>query len=576
MEKVALNADIVDYSRAMADDPVGTVTLVDDYHDLVGKKVAENHGIVTSFVGDNFMAVFDDPMAALRSAISITTSIEERNESGRALKFRMGLDQGPVEERSGDFLGEALNVAARIQAVAPQGGLSVSGRVYQAIDEPALRFHPRGPTALKNIPEPVEIYDFADLPSAGGDTPVSAMRLGSPTIAVLPVHTRPAEEPLLSISDVIRSDIVHALVAVPDLKVIDVRNAAGSGGASARYILESGVTELGGTIHVYVELLDVTTVNVVKVLKWKAELDSITDLSETIATEVARAMQIDLVVGEVAGIYADLEDPIAIEKIYLGWYHLTKGTLEGWTESLQLFSEVAELHPDQSFGHVLYAFAQYLATELGIAPDRDVALERAYEEAQRGLAVGDPTGLAPMVIAAVLLSKGQATDAMEMMEGVSITRPNCDVTYGIEGSVRRYVGEYDRAVSLMDTAMRLSGRTKPWYPTVKACSLLLGGQSGEASALAQAVIDGQPANLEALLVLAGAQAEQGLDRRARATATLVKQQFPDVDVEAWIDSSPFLNREAVTRWKRNLVSAGLIEPSGIEEEGSGEGSSSGA
>jgi hypothetical protein len=230
---------------------------------------------------------------------------------------------------------------------------------------------------------------------------------------------------------------------------------------------------------------------------------------------------------------------------------------------LKLFSEVAELHPDVAFGHVLYAFAQWLATELGIAPDREEALEKAYEAAQRGLVIGDPTGLASMVIAAVLLSRGDAEDAVEMIDGVKVTRPTCDITYGVEGSVRRYVGQYDRAVSLIDTAMRLSGSTKPWYPTVKACSLLLGGQTDQAGAVAEAVVERQPGNLEALLVLVGAQVEQGLNRRAKATAQLVKERFPSTDVAAWIDSSPYQNREAVARWKQNLASIGLIDSNGV-------------
>lgn len=580
MEKVALNADIVDYSRAMADDPVGTVAVVDDYHRLVERNVAENNGLLTSFIGDNFMAVFDDPMDALRSAIDVTTEIEGRNEAlppERALRFRMGLDQGTVEARGDDFLGEPLNVASRIQAVAPRGGLSVSGRVYRAIDEPVLRFHPRGPTRLKNIPEPVEVYDFADLPTHGsGTSPASGLRLGPPTIAVLPMHTRPEEEPLLSASEMVRSDIVHALVEVPDLKVIDARTTPTPGGESARYFLESGLNQLGDTVRIYVELLDVATMNVVKTLKWRTDLEAISDLSETAADEVARTIQIDLVIGEPAGLYAEIDDPVAIEKIYLGWYHVTTGTREGWTESLKLFTEVAEAHPDLSFGHVLYAFAQWLGTELGVAPDQDESLEKAYESAQRGLVVGDPTGLAGMVIAAVLISQGKADEAVEVIDGVKVTRPTCDITYGVEGSVRRYMGQYDRAVSLIDTAMRLSGSTKPWYPTVKACSLLLGGQSNEAGALAEAVVDRQPGNLEALLVLAGAQAEQGLDRRAKATARLVRERFPDVDVNEWIDSSPYQNKDAVTRWKRNLVSVGLIEPGGSGEEGSEEGISTGA
>ena len=79
----------------------------------------------------------------------------------------MGLDQGEaVATPDGRYFGDALNVAARIQAIALPGGLSVSGAVYRALDEPALRFRALGAKDLKNIPEHVAVYQFVDLPQA--------------------------------------------------------------------------------------------------------------------------------------------------------------------------------------------------------------------------------------------------------------------------------------------------------------------------------------------------------------------------------------------------------------------------
>ncbi len=110
----------------------------------------------------------------------------------------------------------------------------------------------------------------------------------------------------------------------------------------------------------------------------------------------------------------------------------------------------------------------------------------------------------------------------------------------------------------MDRAMRLTGVNKPWYPTVKACSLLVGGRPQQAANLAQAVLDHQPNNLEALIVLAASQAEMGLDRRARATADKIQERFPSVDVEAWLDSNPYQDRVLVDRWKGELIEIGAI------------------
>ncbi len=171
-----------------------------------------------------------------------------------------------------------------------------------------------------------------------------------------------------------------------------------------------------------------------------------------------------------------------------------------------------------------------------------------------------------MVEAAVLMSMGQGQEALTMIESAVILRPTCDVTYAVEGSVRRYLGEWDEAVDLTDRAMRLTAVNKPWYPTVKACSLFLGGRVEQAAATAEMVLDYQPRNLEALLVLTAAQVEMGLDRRARATAELIRERYPTADVDAWLESNPYQSRDVVDRWRADLVTAGAIPSTRVAQD----------
>ena len=103
--------------------------------------------------------------------------------------------------------------------------------------------------------------------------------------------------------------------------------------------------------------------NIVKAHKWRTSVDELVGLSERLADEVARSVDIELVVGEPAGLYAELGDPEAIEKIYLGWYHLRSDTREGWAHAVDLFGQVAESHPDQPYGYVLSAFAIWIGAE---------------------------------------------------------------------------------------------------------------------------------------------------------------------------------------------------------------------
>ena len=504
-----------------------------------------------------------DAMAGLRTAIAITTAVEERNAelpATRRVRFRMGMDQGPVTVAEGNHHGDALNIAARIQAIAPAGGLAVSGRVYRAVDEPALRFRAMGRQQLKNIPEQVDVYEFFDLPSDRRQRPVNrSLALEQPTLAILPIHTEMVDDTVRATAGMIRHDLIHRLSALPDLEVVDAPTEPGRGPASsARYMVETGVHQYGSNVRVFAVLFDMDTMNVIKSHKWMTTVDEMFAVSETLASEVAQSVEVELVVGEPARLYADLDDPAAIEKVYLGWYHLRNDTKEGWHRALDMFGDVARSHPSNPYGFVLSGFALWLGATNGWTPDTDAALTQAVELAQQGAAAGDPTGMAQAVEAAVLMSRGEVGEALSKLDHLEIIRPTCDITYGLEGSVRRYLGQWERAVELLDVAMRLTGINKPWYPTVKASSLFVGGRLDEAATLAEGVLDYQPNNLEALLVLAAAQVELGLERRSRATAELVKERFPAVDVEAWLDKTPYQRREIVDRWKGDLASAGAI------------------
>lgn len=563
-ELVALNADIVGYSRLMADDFEATTETVKRYHQLVRQQITKAGGSLVNFVGDNFMAVFDEVTQAVGAAIAISSAIEHLNEETperEKVRFRMGIDKGPVTVADGDYLGEALNIAARIQALARPGGLSVSGVVFRALDEPALRFRSTGVRQLKNIPEGVEVFEFADLPSDDGDSlPSRRLALGPPAVAVLPIHQNGVTEDTASLPDLIRSDVLHRLTGVRNLKVMDISTEFDRpGDQTPQYLLETGFIQFGAQARVYAQLMEVATMNIVTSQKWTYTPEELAARSEDIAEEIARSIQVELIVGEPAREYSRLDDPEAIRKIYEGWYYITVNTSESMLKAIELFDQVADAHPELPIGVSLSAFAHWAGAAEGLFSNPSEHFAKAAELAAAGTAMEDKTGLAQMVQAAILMSTGQVDDALELLEDVQITRPTCDVTYGLEGSVRRYLGQWEKSVDLLDVAMRLTAMNKPWYPTVQACSFYMGNRLEAAASTAQSVIDYQPRNLEALLVLAAAQVELGQVRRARATAQLVRERFPAVDVGEWLDRRPYQDRELIARWKMSLAGVGLIE-----------------
>ena len=77
------------------------------------------------------------------------------------LTFRIGIALGEVVAEGGNLLGATVNIAARLEAIAPAGGLCISGAVHDAIArEHGQGWQDLGLRHLKNLVEPVRVFRF--------------------------------------------------------------------------------------------------------------------------------------------------------------------------------------------------------------------------------------------------------------------------------------------------------------------------------------------------------------------------------------------------------------------------------
>lgn len=564
---MALNADIVGYSRLLADDPTTTANRLVQFERMAAVNVEEADGTLINFVGDNFMAVFETPEDALKAAIATTKEIETGNDElppTRQMRFRMGIDQGDVViTEEGQHVGDALNIAARIQAIALPGGISVSGEIFKALDEPGLRFRSIGPRKLKNIPEMVQVYEFADLPAHASDQKATRFSLEVPSVAVLPIHTEGLEPSRTGLARPLMTDVVNRLAKIPNLSVINVtadtaeHDLMADPGVAVRYMLQLGMFEAGDELRVYAELIESNTINSIWSDRWDADSGRVFDVIDTVAHDIARALEVELIIGEPSRYYTQLGDAHTLAVVYQGWYELTSGTREGWRKSIELFESIDNSKAEGGLtSHALLAYAHWTGAAFGF-DDAETEWELARAHADKGIELNDITGMSRMVIAAMALEQGETERALEETEAALELRPNCDVTFGLEASIRRYLGQWQQAVDLAEQAMDLTPLVKPWYPTVLASSYYVGERYEDAASTAEAVIEHQSHNLEALLVLTAAQSAQGLTRRATATADLVRDRFPTTTAAEWLKRNPFQEDDVIDRWRRDLAAAGL-------------------
>ena len=166
-----LMGDIVDYSRLMAEYEADTFHRVKDLQSsLIRPSIAHNSGRVIKWVGDGFIAAFESAVDAIRAAVEIQSGAIAAAVSSpeeRRIRFRMGVNVGDVIVVPGDVYGDVVNIAARLQGLAQPDGICVSRSVRDSVrNKFEIDFEERGEFSVKNIPEPVGIFDVRYSPIA--------------------------------------------------------------------------------------------------------------------------------------------------------------------------------------------------------------------------------------------------------------------------------------------------------------------------------------------------------------------------------------------------------------------------
>lgn len=160
-----LAADIAGYSRLVAEDEEETLRRLQAYREVVDDFIAKAGGRIFNTAGDAVLAEFASAVEAVRCAIDIQESLRTRNRAyppSRQMNFRIGITIGDVVERNGDLLGDGVNIAARLEGIAPTGGICVSRTVYEQVaNKLSVQFADIGEQQVKNIPNPVHAFTVA-------------------------------------------------------------------------------------------------------------------------------------------------------------------------------------------------------------------------------------------------------------------------------------------------------------------------------------------------------------------------------------------------------------------------------
>ncbi len=154
--------DVVGFSTMSARDEEHALELLGARMATAESLVKHHRGRVFKLTGDGFLAEFMSPVEAVRSAVEIQEAMRSANATAGPndqLTLRIGINLGDIVESGDDLMGDAVNVAVRLELIAPHGGVCVSASIYEQITgKLTLGAEDMGEQHVKNIPRPIHAY----------------------------------------------------------------------------------------------------------------------------------------------------------------------------------------------------------------------------------------------------------------------------------------------------------------------------------------------------------------------------------------------------------------------------------
>ena len=146
--------DVVGYSKHMEKDENQTLKSFEGCNKILEKLLIKYGGSVFNTAGDSVLAEFPSAVAAVECGSDFQKEIKKRNASidtSVKLEFRIGINMGDVVKKSGNLLGDGVNIAARLEALSQSNGISISKSVFDLVSNKTnLSFNDLGVQKVKD------------------------------------------------------------------------------------------------------------------------------------------------------------------------------------------------------------------------------------------------------------------------------------------------------------------------------------------------------------------------------------------------------------------------------------------
>ena len=358
-----LAADVVGYSRLMGVNEIGTLSALKALQaDFIDRKIAQHQGRIVKLTGDGMLVEFPSVVNAVACAAEVQRGMRDRNDrvpQDRRIEFRIGVNLGDVIIEGEDIFGDGVNVAARLEEIAPVGGIAVSQSVRDHVGKRLhLIFEDIGERRLKNIERPIRVYSVSlDAPTEQTSGAASAHPQEKPSIAVLPFINMSGDPEQEYFSDGITEDIITDLSKVSGLFVVARNTAFTYKGKSVEvqevakrlgvnFILEGSVRKAGSRVRVTGQLIDGKTGGHMWADRYDRDLTDIFAIQDEITHAIVEQLKVKLLPQEKKNIAQTPTDNVEAYTYYLrGRQFIERRSKAYYQLARQMFAKAVELDP---------------------------------------------------------------------------------------------------------------------------------------------------------------------------------------------------------------------------------------
>ena len=609
-----LAADIAGFSRLIGLDEEGTLTSLRAHRtEFIDPLLQQHNGRVANTAGDSLLIEFPSAVEAVRCALAMQEGMTSRNASiseDLRIEYRIGINVGDVVAEGDDLLGDGVNVAARLEAIAPARGIILSRTTRDHIrDRLGVELEDLGEVEVKNVARPVRVFRVVNrtgnrAPYVGPRSPLQlgwpaavvilALALvtvtvtvtwhlwnetakqvpierpsGLPAIAVLPFDNMSGDPTQDYFSDGITDDLITDLSRVSGLFVMARNTVFTYKGTAVKvqkvgqdlgvsYVLEGSVRKAGERVRINVQLVRTSSGHHVWADRFDRELTDVFSVQDEVVQKIVSALAVRLTKTEQARLAEPKKvNPDAYDLLLRGLEKFRRFTPDSHREARQYFIEALEIDTRFARAHADLAWSHAIDVAFGWTKTPEESMKAAIKHANAALSIDPTVPQVHMALSNIYRRQRKFDQSLAEARKVIELDPNYADGYAQLANALVSEGEHEAALKAIDTAKRLNPQNPFFFRLIYARAKFHLEQYEEATDAFRSVVESNPQFIAGQLGLAASLGQLGRTDDAEWQAQEILILDPNFTLMNERSRDPYRRAEDMNRFIKGLELAGL-------------------